>query len=97
MNVTLGNIHVTFTYVIKLREILLNELRVLSRSVVSVAQSCLTFCDPMDCRPPGSSVHAILPARILEWVAISFLLQGIFPTKGLNSSLLHLLHWQVDS
>ena len=97
MNVTLGNIHVTFTDVIKLREILLNELCVLSRSVVSVAQSRLTFCDPMDCRPPGSSVHGILPARILEWVAISFLLQGIFPTKGLNSSLLHLLYWQVDS
>ena len=29
-------------------------------------------CDPMDCRPPGSSVHGIFLARILEWVAISF-------------------------
>ena len=37
----------------------------------SVAQSCLTLCDPMDCSPPGSSVHGILQARILEWVAIS--------------------------
>ena len=37
-----------------------------------VAQSCLTLCDPMDCSPPGSSVHRILQARILEWVAISF-------------------------
>ena len=35
-------------------------------------QSCLTFCDPMDRSPPGSSVHGILQARILEWVAISF-------------------------
>ena len=35
-------------------------------------QSCPTFCDPMDCSPPGSSVHGILQARILEWVAISF-------------------------
>ena len=35
-------------------------------------QSCLTFCDPMDCSPPGSSVHGILQARILEWVAIPF-------------------------
>ena len=35
-------------------------------------QSCPTFCDPMDCSPPGSSVHGILKARILEWVAISF-------------------------
>ena len=33
-------------------------------------QSCLALCDPMDCRPPGSSVHGILQARILEWVAI---------------------------
>ena len=34
-------------------------------------QSCPTLCDPMDCSPPGSSVHGILQARILEWVAIS--------------------------
>ena len=32
-------------------------------------QSCLTLCDPMDCSPAGSSVHEMLPARILEWVA----------------------------
>ena len=39
-----------------------------------VAQSCLTLCDPMDCRRslPDSSVHGILQARILEWVIISF-------------------------
>ena len=35
-------------------------------------QSCLTLCDPMDCSPSGSSVHGILQARILEWVAILF-------------------------
>ena len=34
------------------------------------AQSCQTICDPMDCSPPGSSVHGILQARILEWVAM---------------------------
>ena len=33
------------------------------------------FCDLMDCSPPGSSVHRILQARILEWVAISFSLE----------------------
>ena len=38
---------------------------------VLVTQSCLTLCDPVDCSPPGSSVHGILQARILEWVAIS--------------------------
>ena len=37
-----------------------------------VAQLCLTLCDPMDCSLPGSSVHGILQARILEWVAICF-------------------------
>ena len=40
--------------------------------VSDVAQSCPTLCDPMDYSPPGSSVHGILQARILEWVAISF-------------------------
>ena len=49
-----------------------------------VAQSRLTLCDPVDCSPPGSSVHGILQARILEWVAISF-----FPTQGSNPGLLH--------
>ena len=37
-----------------------------------MAQSCLTLCDPVDCSLPGSSVHGILQARTLEWVAISF-------------------------
>ena len=37
-----------------------------------VAQLCLTLCGPMDCSLPGSSVHGILQARILEWVAIPF-------------------------
>ena len=41
------------------------------RVCVLVAQSCPTLCDPMDYNPPGSSVHGILQARILEWVAIS--------------------------
>ena len=35
-------------------------------------QSCLTPRDPMDCSPPGSSVHGIFQARVLEWVAIAF-------------------------
>ena len=37
-----------------------------------VAQSCLTLCDLMDCSLPGSSVHRIFQAKVLEWVAISF-------------------------
>ena len=37
----------------------------------SVAKSCLILCDPMDCSQPGSSVHGISQARLLDWVAIS--------------------------
>ena len=55
---------------------------------VLVALLCLTLCDPMDCSLPGSSVHGILQARILEWVAIPFS-KGIFPTQGSNSGILH--------
>ena len=57
----------------------------------SVAQLCLTLCDPMDGSPPSSFVHGILSARTLEWVAISFS-RGSSPLE-LNP---HLLHWQVD-
>ena len=37
-----------------------------------VAQSCPTLSDPMDCSPPGSSIHGIFQARVLEWGAIAF-------------------------
>ena len=47
---------------------------------VLVIQSCLTLCDSMDCSPPGSSVHRILQASILEWVAIPF--SGKLPDSG---------------
>ena len=53
------------------------------------------FATLLDCKLPGSSVHGILQARILEWVAIP--LQGIFLTQGLNLSLLCLLHQQAYS
>ena len=53
-----------------------------------VAKSCLTLCDPMDYSLPGSSVHGIFQARILEWVAMASS-RGIFPTQGLNPGLLH--------
>ena len=61
----------------------------------SVAQSSPTLCSPMDCIPPGSSVHGIFQARIPEWVAISS--SRIFPTQRLTLCLLHLLHWKVNS
>ena len=49
-------------------------------------QLCLTLCDPMDYSPPGSSVHGILQARILEWIAMPS------STQGSNRHLLSLLH-----
>ena len=53
-----------------------------------VAQLCPTLCDPMDCSLPGSSVHGTFQARVLG-VDCHFLLQGIFPTQGLNPGLPH--------
>ena len=52
-----------------------------------VTQSCLTLYDPMDYSLPGSTVHKILQARMLE--GFHSFLQGIFPTQGLNLGLLH--------
>ena len=47
----------------------------------------------MDCSPPGSSVHGILQARILEWAAV--LSSGDLPDPGIEPGLWHLLHWQA--
>ena len=44
-----------------------------------VTRSCLTLCDPMDGSPPGSSVHGIFQARILEWVAMPFSRRSSLP------------------
>ena len=63
--------------------------------VCSVAPSCATLGDCMDCSLPSSSVHGISQARILAWVDISCS-RGISLTQGLNLHLLYLLHWQAD-
>ena len=60
-----------------------------------LAQPCPTLCDPMDCNPAGSSVLAILQARILEWVAMTS--SRVFPTQGSNLHLSRLLRWRVGS
>ena len=62
---------------------------VCARTCVLVTQSCPTLCDPMDSSPPGSFVHRILQARVLEWVACHFLLQEILLTQGSNLGLPH--------
>ena len=53
---------------------------------VLVIQSCLTLCDPMDCSSPGSSVHGVIQAKILEWVAISFSKGSSRPKDGTQIS-----------
>ena len=55
---------------------------------VLVTQLCPTLCNPMDCRLPGSYVHGIFQARIVEWVATPFC-RGSSPTQGSNLGLLH--------
>ena len=59
-------------------------------------QSCPTLCYPMDCSPPGSSVHGDSPGRNTG-VGCHALLQGIFSTQELYPRLLCLLHWQAGS
>ena len=54
----------------------------------AVAQLCPTLCDPVDCSPPGSSVHGDSPGKNTG-VGCHALLQGIFPTQGLNPGFLH--------
>ena len=54
-----------------------------------VAQSYPTVCDPLDCSLPGSSLHGIFQARVLEWVVLPFPFQGIVPTQGWNPGLPH--------
>ena len=63
--------------------------------VCLVPQSCLTLCDPMDCSPPGSSVHGDSPGKNTG-VGCHALLQGIFPTQGLNSGLPH-CRWDTSN
>ena len=61
-----------------------------------VTQSCLTLCDPMACSPPGSSIHGIFQARILEWIAI-FFARGFFRPRD-QTQVFHIAgrlftHW----
>ena len=69
---------------------LLQCMKVKSES--EVAQSCLTLSDPMDCSPPGSSVHGIFQARVLEWGAIAFVEQfSIYSMKSRRGPMTFLM------
>ena len=74
-------------YMLCLCEDILSHL-IFIRTKCACAQSLPTLCNPMDYSLPGSSLHGIFQAKILQWVAISY-------SRG--TYLLHLLHWQVDS
>ena len=79
--------------------------------ILLVTQSCPTLCNPMDCSPPGSSVHGILQARILEWVAIPFprvpsqprdqtqcscIAGGFLAIRTMREALLQGLRWSIS-
>ena len=72
---------------------LLQCMKVKSESEVAQAQSCLGLHDPMDCSLPGSSVHGIFQARVLEWGAIAFSVKKILGVYKLSCFFLfyHLL------
>ena len=60
------------------------------KSESEVAQSCPTLSDPMDCSPPGSSIHGIFQARVMEWGAIAFSMLIIRETQIKTTRKYHL-------
>ena len=62
------------------------------KSESEVAQLCPTLSDPMDCSPPGSSIHGIFQARVLEWGAIAFSKNTAIEKKKKDV----LLFWSLD-
>ena len=69
------------------------------KSESEVAQSCPTLRDPMDCSLPGSSIHGIFQARVLEWGAIAFsvILARVSELKySINPAVLLQDHWKFD-
>jgi len=65
-----------------------STLLIVTYVYVKIVQLCLTLCNPMDCSLPASSVHGIFPGKNAR-MNCHFLLQGIFPTQGLNPGLPH--------
>ena len=74
---------------------MLHESRYCACMTAKLFQSCPSLCDTMDCSPQGSSVHGILQARILEWVAMPSSRGSSLPRHW--TRLLCALHWQAGS
>ena len=72
---------------------LLQCMKVKSES--EVAQLCLTLSDPMDCSLPGSSIHGIFQARVLEWVAISEQYGGSLKYENYNYHMTQQSHYRA--
>ena len=79
-----------FEDVIKLRTVRWGDYPGFIQSESEVAQLCPPLCDPMDCSPPGSSIHGIFQASVLEWVAISFSKLGV-PKENIPILLISLI------
>ena len=69
------------------------------KSESEVAQSCLTLSDPMDCSLPGSSVHGIFQARVLEWGAIAFFVLAPMASfySFIHSLTTHHIYYMINS
>ena len=65
------------------------------KSESEVAQSCPTLSDPMDCGLPGSSIHGIFQARVLEWVAIAFSAVGKERVRQIQTVALKHIHYHM--
>ena len=76
-------------------QILIFYIVIESESESEVAQSCLTLCNPMDCSLPGSSVHGIFQARVLEWGAIAFSSGSSRPRDGTQVSCIVDKHFTI--
>ena len=77
-------LHVNVSYLLLSGSPILGRFFVFVKSEKKLTQSCPTLCDPMDCTPPGSSVHGILQARIREWVAIFFSVVSVIEVNCLS-------------
>ena len=70
--IIISKIRLFFVEVICFHKMAYADTHKLTSLCLLAAQSCLTLCDPVDCSPPGSSIHGILQARTLRWAAVSF-------------------------